>query len=114
VSNWLAITFAGLSALGGLSGVLGFFYARANRNEINARARKQKVEADVLMEQEWRDRYEWVADQAKTATREAATCRRHIDALEGHVQILNTIIRTMGGDPPDFVPPVDGADTHAP
>jgi hypothetical protein len=110
--GWVGLAFTAISALGGIGGLVGLLYVRATRTEINARARNQNVQADVLLSQEWRDRYEWVAKQAKAADAEARRAMRHVEALEAYVHVLKALVRSLGGDAPEFVPPVDTGETR--
>lgn len=111
--NTLSTLFVGLSALGGLGGLAAFFYVRATRSEINARARKHHIEADVLVAQQTMELYDRVATEARDATRRAATAMRRVRALEEHVVVLNSIVRALGGDPPPFAAEED-SDWHGP
>lgn len=102
----LTVVFAGIAALGGLGGFAAFLVVHDQRTKIRAEAKKLDVDADVLMSDRALELYDRVSREAKDARSRANSCEDRMDALEDHVNLLNRLVRDLGGNPPPFRYPI--------
>jgi len=100
--TWVAVLFAAIGSIGGISGLAAALYIRPTRKKIGAEADKLGVDASAVISGEALKWYQIAAAEAKEAKDEAKACTEQLRALRAHVVVLEQMMREADMTPPPF------------